>query len=377
MSDRRADVGRDPLGFIERELVRLIEIASFSGEEHEIQRYLASRAAELGLPVARQEVEGCGPNLVIGWSDDPELLLTAHVDTIRPTWAWDGRATVADGRVHGLGAQDDKGSVVAVLVALVLAAQAGVALERLPVAVGLTVDEERGGTGSIVMAKALRPALVLGLEGTGMRPGLAESGTVEVFARIRGRAVHGALRERGDNAIEKAIAFVTAMQAMAFIQREHPLLGRNVPMVWEFHGGSPLNVIPDLATVHLDLRVNPGTSASEVFDELQALCARSDGELETIEIAEPFETAPDAALPRALSAAASRILGRAPDPIGVPAWTDAHNFVDLVGSQAVVFGPGGPTGAHEPGESIAIAEVVDAARVLAELIADTERWLEP
>src|SRR6185295_11834742 len=101
-----------------RELVDLVSITSFSDQEHEAVDHLVGRCSELGLPVHRQPVEGAADNLLIGWSERPELLLTAHVDTIRPTWAWNGTVEVRDDLVLGLGAQDDKGCMVAALLAL-------------------------------------------------------------------------------------------------------------------------------------------------------------------------------------------------------------------------------------------------------------------
>jgi len=42
-----------------------------------------------------------------------------------------------------------------------MAREAGVPLETLPVGIGLCVDEEIGGTGSIAMARTLRPPFVV------------------------------------------------------------------------------------------------------------------------------------------------------------------------------------------------------------------------
>jgi acetylornithine deacetylase/succinyl-diaminopimelate desuccinylase-like protein len=348
-----------------RELVDLIEIESFSDVDH-----LARRCAELGLPVRRQPVTGAADNLLIGWHERPALLLTAHVDTVRPTWAWNGRAQVRGDRVFGLGAQDDKGCVVAALLALLMARDDGVALTTIPVGVGLCVDEERGGKGSLAMADALRPRFVVGLEGTELGLGLAEGGFVEVWLHAKGRAVHGALRELGDNAIETAIALVGRIQEHPASAHQHTLLGRNIPMVWEIRGGAALNVVPDTCSVHLDWRVTPGgPTAADLHAWIEESAAGAGVEVETIEVAEPFETDPDAALAVALGAAAERVTGTPPVPTGMIAWTDAHNFVDA-GSQAVVFGPGHLKDAHRPDEHVSITDVLRCAHTLAALIAE-------
>ncbi len=57
------------------------------------------------------------------------------------------------------------------------------------------------------------------------------------------------------------------------------------------------------------------------------------------------------------------------------AWTDAHNFVDLGGSQAVVFGPGHLRNAHREDEWVDIDDTVRCARALAALIEAAHGWL--
>jgi acetylornithine deacetylase/succinyl-diaminopimelate desuccinylase-like protein len=361
-----------------RELVDLVAITSFSDEEHLAVDHLVARCAELGLPAHRQPVEGSADNLLVGWGERPELLLTAHVDTIRPTWDWDGAVEVRGDRVVGLGAQDDKGCVVAALLALLMAQDAGVPVESLPVGVGLCVDEEHGGKGSLAMASALRPRFVVGLEGTELGVGLAEAGFVEAWIHVKGTAVHGALRELGDNAIEKALALIAEIQAHPGSAHEHPLLGRNIPMVWEIRGGQPLNVVPDACSVHLDWRVTPGgPSSAELFDWLVEAAGRVDGDVEVVEVVEPFETQPDAVLAQALTRSVRRTTGTTPAATGMIAWTDAHNFVDHGGSQAVVFGPGHLRNAHRPDEFVSLTDVLTCARTLAALIADTDAWAGP
>ncbi|MGH2596732.1 MAG: M20 family metallopeptidase [Actinomycetota bacterium] len=354
-----------------RELVDLVGITSFSDHEHEVVDHLVARCDALGLPVRRQPVDGSADNLLVGWSERPELLLTAHVDTIRPTWEWDGTVEVRGDLIYGLGAQDDKGSVVAALLALLMSREDGVPVDSMPVAVGLCVDEERGGKGSLAMANHLAPRFVIGLEGTALGLALAECGFVEVWVHVKGRAVHGALRELGDNAIEKTLELVAEIQAHPGSAHEHALFGRNIPMVWEIRGGQPLNVVPDACSVHLDWRITPGgPSAAELFDWVVEAAGRVDGEVEMVEVVEPFETPPDSALAEALARAIRRTTGASPVRTGMVAWTDAHNFVDHGGSRAVVFGPGDLRNAHRADEFVSLTDVVTCAGVLADLIVD-------
>jgi acetylornithine deacetylase len=364
------------LAFVRDELTRLVEIPSFSDEEEEIVDHVERTCTGLGLPCRRLPVDGSADDLVIGWSERPELLLTAHLDTIRPTWDFEARAEVRGDRIYGLGAADDKAGVVACLLGLLLARDGGVPVESLPVGVGLCVDEEVGGKGSIAMARELRPRFVVGVEGTGLDLGLAEAGFVDAWYTVRGTSVHGALREEGDNALEKAAHLIVAVHEAPLAKVVHPLLGRSVPMAWELHSGQELNVVPDVARLRIDVRVVPGMTAEEVRDALEALALAYDAEMELVEPpVEPFETSPDGPLARAMAAAVEGASGRAPGVTGLRCWTDAHNFVDLCGSQAVVFGPGHLREAHRPDESVDLGEVVACGRALAGSLAEAEQLL--
>ncbi len=358
------------------ELVEMVGITSTSCEEHALVEHLERRCADLGLPVRRMPVAGAADDLLIGWDARPSLLITAHLDTIRPMWPWSGEASVRDGRVYGLGAQDDKACIVAAIQGMLLARDAGAPVEDLSVGIGLCVDEEIGGTGSIEMARALRPPFVVGLEGTELGLGTAEAGFVEVWCHLRGVGVHGALRELGENAIENAHALIEQILTHPGAQHEHPLLGRNIPMIWEIRGGERLNVVPDRCSFHLDWRVNPGgPSAASLLSWLEEATARAGGEVELIEVVEPFEIDPGAPVAAALADAVASVTGALPDPIGMVAWTDAHNFVDLAGSQTVVFGPGHLRNAHREDEWVEVADIVTCARTIAAMIERCRGWL--
>ena len=200
-----------------------------------------------GSPCADLAVPGAADDLVVGWVDAaPTLLLNAHLDTVEPSWPWSGVAELREDRIHGLGAIDDKGGVVACLLAFVLARDAGVPLASGGVALGFTVDEEKGGSGSLVMADVLQPRRVVVAEGTDLQIGASEAGCVEVWLRTRGVAVHGALREEGVNAAEAAVKMVGELLDLPMTRDAHPRHGANVPMLWQIHAGSPLNVVPDL-----------------------------------------------------------------------------------------------------------------------------------
>ena len=90
----------------------------------------------------------------------------------------------------------------------------------------------------------------------------------------------------------------------------------------------------------------PGQGSATTVAALERLAAQHGGRVELIEVTEPFETPPDSRLVTELDAATRAVTGDESEPIGVPAWTDAHNFVVFGGAEAVVFGPGEFATAH-------------------------------
>ncbi len=362
-ADSRADWTTD---WARDQLVALVEIPSLSGDEHAVADHVVTLAEGLGLPVRRQEVPGYGPNVLIG-AEEPRLMLTAHLDTVAATGDWDGRATVEGDLVHGLGAVDDKASVVACLLALLLVREAGVDLAGLPVAVGLTVDEEEDGHGSMALAALGPPPHVIALEGTELEICIAEAGILDCFVETSGRSHHGSRPELGDNALHHGFELARELLALPVLNRAHPDTLDNVAFVQEFKGGSDLYVVPDTARMRVVVRLGAVGEAAEATQAIADLCESRGARFELIEAVDPILAPPGAPLVGLLDDAVRRVRGVEPVHTTMPSWTDAHSFAEL-GSTTVGFGPGSLRFAHRPDEQVAVSEIVEGARVLAAVV---------
>jgi acetylornithine deacetylase len=343
-------------------LAELVDIPSPSGAEGRIVDRLEELCAGSGLRAARIGSESGRDSLRVG-AAAPELVIAAHVDTIDAPWG--AAARVEGDVVHGLGALDDKGGVVACLLA---ARELGDAeLDRAGVAFAFPVDEERDGAGSRALALALRPRYAIALEATGLATGIGEVGDVEAIVHLHGRAAHGSAGGLGDNAIDHAMAFVAALDELGLGEHEDPLLGPSRHEITAITGGASHNVIPDRCSVRVEIKAIPGQSPRAIVADLDRLATAHGGLVELVEVTEPFTTPADSPLVTGLDRACRSAVGRDPERIGVPAWTDAHNFVVFADAEAVVFGPGDFATAHTPEEHIDAAEVVRCSSVFTEL----------
>jgi len=353
-------------------LAELVEIPSPSGAEGRIVDRIEALCESWSLPALRIRSELGRDSLVLGLAVEPALALVAHVDTIAPPWP--AKARVEGDVVHGLGAVDDKGGVVACLLAARALVAAGEDLEQLGVAFAFPVDEERGGSGSRTVALELAPARAIALEATGLRVGLAETGDIDAWVHVEGRSAHGALTDVGENAIHSAVGLINALGALRLGDHEHPLLGPSQAEIGAIKGGTDFNTVPDRCSFQLQTRIVPGQDGDATLAALEALAAEHGAQVEVVEMTEPFETPADSPMVTALEQLTVAVAGEAREPIGVPAWTDAHNMVDFAGAEAVVYGPGDFSVAHLPEEHIDVNEVVQCAEVFTRLARVAAGW---
>jgi len=361
-------ITEDELGEARSLLADLISISSPSGGEGPIIDHLESWARENDLSSRRVPAENGRESLVLGACTDPVLAIVAHVDTITPTWP-DATIPRAEGNlIHGLGAVDDKGGVVACMLAALAFDKAAGRLDEVPAVFAFAVDEETGGSGSRSLAINLAPRFAIALEGSELRPGIAECGDLEALVHVGGVSAHGSLAELGDNAVHSAADLITGLPSLGLDRHNHPLLGESRATVNEINTGDGMNVIPDRCTLRLQIKLVPGQDLRETVEQVTEYCAGFNATVQMVEGTVPFELPLDSKLLEVLNGATAEVRGSIPEPLGVPAWTDAHNFVDFGGSEAIVFGPGSIESAHTPAEHIDVTQIAECARIFVKLL---------
>ena len=335
---------------IER-LAKLVATRSISREEGAIADLVC---AELTGVCRRVERRGNNIWCVLGDVDRPRLLLNSHLDTVPPGagWSddpWTPRRT-AD-RLIGLGANDAKGCVAALIEAVQATKRRLDAGERLggTVILALTAEEEISGQGLGTIRDELGPldAALVG-EPTGLVPMIAQRGLLILRGVARGRSAHPANTpaDSADNAIMTAARELTRLRDFDW-GPEHPLLGRCHAHVTTIHGGVARNVIPDACEFCLDIRTTPLESHADLLGRLRAHLA-CDLHVHSDRLV-PVETSPNASIVQAVRRAL-------PDasPAGSPAMSDMVFLADV---PAVKIGPGQSPRSHTPDEYIRLDEL--------------------
>lgn len=324
----------------------------------------------------------------VGPAGDPErerrpgLVLSGHMDVVpaeEPEWRSDPFA-LADGgdRWVGRGACDMKG-FLALAANLVLAASE----RRLsqPLALLFTYDEEVGTLGarhlveSCPAARALPSNVVIG-EPTELRVARAHKGHLTMRLTFRGRSSHSGYPHLGINAIEPAGAVIAALAGLrrdlaaegaphAELFPEVPFVPLNVGRVC---GGAAINVVPDRCVVELGLRALPGVDSRALAERVErvarAAAAPLVPEVEILADSPPLLVDESAPVLRRLCG----LVGQE-DTATVGFATDA-GWLQRLGMDCVLFGPGSIAAAHRPNEFVPKSELAAARKVLERAIDD-------
>jgi acetylornithine deacetylase len=372
-------------------LARLVAFDSTSRNSNlPLADFLCGYLDRPGIRVRRNPSPGGDKvNLIfeVGPEADPEregrpgLVLSGHMDVVpaeEKEWESDP-FTLADrgDRWVGRGACDMKGF---------LALAANLALEasgrRLahPLALLFTYDEEVGTLGarrlieSCPEARALPASVVIG-EPTGLRVVRAHKGHLTMRITLHGRSAHSGYPHLGSNAIEPTAEVIAALarlrRALAAEGAPHAELFPEVPFVplnvGRVQGGAAINVVPDRCTVELGLRALPGVDSRRLAERVEqaarAAAAPFVPEVEVLADSPPLLVPEEAPLLRRLCS----LVGQR-ETATVSFATDA-GWLQRLGMDCVLFGPGSIDAAHRPNEHVPKADLAAARAVLERAIA--------
>jgi len=292
-------------------------------------------------------------------------LLAPHLDTVdaEPAQFIPKRK---NGRLHGRGACDTKGSVAAMLSALCELAKAKTRpLETELVFAGL-IDEEQTQAGSRALVRSgFKADLAIVGEPTRCRSVTAHKGSLWLQIETSGRAAHGATPHLGKNAVHTMARIVDVLEtdyASLLKRRRHWLLGTGTVNVGTIAGGRQPNIVPDHCRISIDRRTLPGETEAGVRREIAALLRTKKlaAKISDLKLAPsaPLETDPKLPLIRQFF----RNIGQS-QPLGVNYFCDAA-VLSAGGIPSIVFGPGDIAQAHTTDEWISLAELERATRLM-------------
>ncbi len=332
----------------------------------------------LGMNPERQVVEAGGRDNILVWLEGsapgPTLMWEAHLDTVTPSGkAWP-QAVVEGTRVHGRGASDTKGSLVAMVEAVHMVRELDPA-ERIPILFVGAIDEEVSGAGAKAFCDSgVEVDMAIVGEPTGLELATAHKGVLRFEIETVGSPSHSSKPHLGVNAIYHMAGVLDTLENRyipTLADTSHPLVGNPTICAAMIRGGTALNIVPAQCVISVDRRVNPGEDSREILADIDELLKNLAEE--GIEARRgytpldmgPLDTPADHPLVKTLQASRKAILGDPGSPIGVPYGTDASWYAPA-GIPCVIFGPGSIDQAHSDEEWVEIEDTALAAEIIAE-----------
>lgn len=364
-------------------LVRLVQINSINPTlapnapgEQEIAHFIEQSLSSFGLQTKTYEPEAgrtTVTGLFRGTGGGRSLMFNAHCDTVDVAGMPEPfSGAIRDGKLYGRGSFDMKGSLAACMTAAKALAQSGVKL-RGDVLVAAVADEEYGSLGTSDLLKHIKVDGAIVTEPTALDVCLAHKGYLWIDVTVTGRAAHGSKFNLGIDANMKMGAFLHELAALERDLRArppHPLVGPPSLHAAMLNGGSGLSTYAAQSTLKIERRTIPGETENQAVGEIQTIVDKLSAAdpdfhatVEAFFVRDPFEVPPDAAIVKAVDAAAAKVRGHSPAHIGDTPWMDAA-LLSSAGVETVVFGAAG-AGAHADVEWVELESVMKLAEILA------------
>ncbi len=360
----------------------LIGIRSYTGEERlAVERTLEEMQAR---GMGHVHATSAGDALATMGDGKYRLLYDAHLDhnevAAEEEWPYPPlTATIANGKLFGLGASDCKAGVASIVYGGALAGALDLLGDCTLTVSGATLEEDAEG---FAMRNLIEedgfpaPEAVLIAEATDLTLRRGHRGRCEVRVRTQGTAAHASTPELGENAILGMRPVLDALEAMVPTLPTDAVLGQGTQVVTVIDSPYTPNTVPSWCEITVDRRLTPGETPESVLAEIQAAVAPLGATAEVpqhtirtwtgIDLSGPaffpgWLLDADDLLVTAGKMTCAALWGEAP-PVDV--WqfsTNGTYSAGVAGIPTLGFGPMEEEFAHTPFDQVDLAKLVKAA----------------
>jgi acetylornithine deacetylase/succinyl-diaminopimelate desuccinylase-like protein len=388
----------------------LVNIPSPTGQEREVAEFILGWYARNGIKAVRRETEAGRPNavgIVRGQGNGLSLMFNGHMDTsftgTDEDWMISAerepeselKATVADGKIRGLGISNMKGGLAAFMMAgkairasgvpikgdVILAGVVG-EISRTPIEQWQSKEYRGEGAGTRhILTHGIQSDYAVVADGSDLNIVWTQNGVVDVKITTYGKAEAAWGTRRAThppaelNAIIKMTRVIEAIDRWADrFEEEYIYESPTGPVypkvnVGAIEGGAPFrpNYFPGVCSIYVDVRIPPQVRPVTVQHEIvQALASLGiDYDIELYKSLLGHEGKGVEPLVESLEEINQFLFGKkleAESPARASIWTDTNVYNEL-GIPAVKIGPRGKRFGRV--EELAIDDMVKAAQIYA------------
>jgi acetylornithine deacetylase len=355
----------------------------------ELIAYVERVLSDLGIAsqLAPSE-DGHKANLwaTIGPSDIPGIVLSGHTDVVPvegQAWSSDPFAmNRRGGNLYGRGSADMKGFIAC---CLAMAQAAATARLKTPIHLAFSYDEEIGCVGvrrllDILKDAPIKPRLCIVGEPTLMQAVTAHKGKLGFRVTAHGLEAHSSLAPIGVNALYMASDLIAAIRAIQKEIAEHGVRDGDYEVAYttlhvgKLHGGEVMNIVPNKAVLDFEIRYLPEDDETAIVARIKAAAEKIAASYRSVYPQARFEFADLQSYPAMNTPVDSEAVKFVHSLTGgnstgkITFGTEGGLFQRVLGTPAVVCGPGNIAVAHKPDEYVSEAQLSLCDRMLQRLV---------
>ncbi|RCX07935.1 acetylornithine deacetylase [Marinomonas foliarum] len=309
-------------------------------------------------------------------SGDGGLVLSGHTDTVpydKGRWKSDPfKLEEREQKLYGLGSCDMKG-----FFAIVIDTVRQMQLSNLkqPLIILATADEESSMSGAraLVDQGTLKARYALIGEPTSLTPIYAHKGIMMERIQVTGQSGHSSNPSLGNNALD---AMHDVMSELMLFRQQLKANYRDTSFVIDYptmnfgciHGGDNPNRICGRCELEFDLRALPGMSNQALIAEIAAILPRIEEQTGTIiQLNSLFPDVPSfyTSVESDIIKACEVLTKRQASTV---AFATEGSFLNQMGMETLILGPGSIDQAHQPNEFMALDQIQPMQEVIRGLI---------
>ncbi|MBM6551404.1 acetylornithine deacetylase [Marinomonas ostreistagni] len=304
------------------------------------------------------------------------LVLSGHTDTVpydQDRWHSDPfKLNERDNKLYGLGTCDMKG-----FFAIVIDTLKDMNLNKLqqPLIILATADEESSMNGARALVESGRPKARYALIGepTSLTPIHAHKGIMMEKIRVTGQAGHSSNPNLGNNALDAMHSVMSELmryrQGLKDRYRDsHFVIDYPTMNFGCIHGGDNPNRICGRCELEFDLRALPGMDNQTLYHEIAAILPEIERATDTqIQLEHLFPDVPSFSTEKEsdIIKACERLTKKAATTV---AFATEGPFLNQLGMETLVLGPGSIDQAHQPNEYMALDQIKPMQTVIQGLV---------
>jgi len=351
--------------------------------------YIESFLERLGISSTLVHSEdGRKANLwaAIGPAGKPGVVLSGHTDVVPvegQAWTSDPfRMARRDGNLYGRGTADMKGFIAC---CLAMAQHAVKAPLKTPINFAFSYDEEIGCVGvrrllDLLKDAPVRPRLCIVGEPTLMQAVTAHKGKLGFRVTAHGLEAHSSLAPIGVNAIYMASDLIGAIRAIQAEIAEHGPRDGDYEVAYstlhvgKMQGGEVMNIVPNRCTFDFEIRYLPEDDQHGIVNRIKAAAEKIAASYRGVFAQARFEFADLQSYPAMNTPVDSEAVKFVHALTGgnstgkITFGTEGGLFQAVLGTPAVVCGPGNIAVAHKPDEHVSEAQMAACDRMLVRLV---------